>query len=205
MNKQIQQIAIGLLFFLIACEQKDKPKETPAPAPATETGIIIEPTKDGTIDTVKKSLKAFVTKKIGPASFTISYYSPAVRNRIIWGGLVPYEQVWVTGAHNATTIQSTHDFMVDGKTIPAGKYALFTIPGKDNWIFILNKNFRQHLADDYDPAEDIARIQIKADTATSSQERLMYDILQRSEQDGHIEIRWEKLKLVIPVTIPQGH
>ncbi|MBC8923868.1 DUF2911 domain-containing protein, partial [Escherichia coli] len=77
------------------------------------------------------------------------YHSPGVRKRIIWGGLVPYDEVWVTGAHDATTVEMPKAFVVNGKTIPAGKYAIFTIPGKNAWTVIINKQWQQHLATEY--------------------------------------------------------
>src|SRR5687768_6237575 len=164
--------------------------------------IIISKTKEGVADTIKKSLPAYIENKIGPARFKISYHSPGVRSRIIWGGLVPYDQVWVTGAHNATKIESDKSFIIGSKTIPPGKYAFFTIPGKDEWTIVLNKNWDQHLADEYNTADDIVRLQVKPDTLTYIQERLMYDIDQWAQKEGNIIMSWEKLRLVIPVRIP---
>jgi len=201
MRKLITILAACLYLLALSCKQKEKPQpaiETTSPA----VGIIIESSKDGVTDTITKSIKAYITSKIGPATFTISYYSPAVRERIIWGGLVPFDQVWVTGAHSATNIQSDHEFFIGNKAIPAGKYAIFTIPGKDDWTFILNKNWGQHLADNYSEAEDVLRLKIKPDTLLIVQERLRYVIDQLGQKDGQIEMSWEKLKLVIPVRIP---
>jgi hypothetical protein len=164
--------------------------------------VIISKTKPGTTDTLKKSIKAYIQNKIGAAQFRIHYHSPAVRDRIIWGGLVPYELVWVTGAHEATSIESNRDFIIGGKKIPAGKYAFFTIPGKEEWTVIINKNWKQHLADEYKQEEDLLRMKIKADTLDYKQERLMYDIDQWSQKEGNILMMWDTLKLVIPVRIP---
>ena len=163
--------------------------------------VVITKTDPGQVDTAKKSIKAYIQNKIGAARFSIHYHSPAVRDRIIWGGLVPYDQVWVTGAHNATRLESNKDFIIDKKTIPAGRYALFTIPAKDAWTVIINKNWDQHLADEYKQDEDVQRIKIRPDTLNYNQERLMYDIDQWSQKEGNILVMWEKLKLVIPVRI----
>ena len=168
----------------------------------TDKPVIISKTKDGETDTIKKSLPAYVENKIGPARFKISYHSPAVRGRIIWGGLVPFDQVWVTGAHNATRIESDNSFIIANTTIPAGKYAFFTIPAKDEWTVVLNKNWDQHLADEYNATDDIVRLQVKPDTISYLQERLMYDIDQWAQKEGNIIMSWEKLRLVIPVRIP---
>ena len=146
-------------------------------------------------DTTKRSIKSAVKGNIGGASITINYHSPGVRKRNIWGGLVPYGEVWVTGAHNATTIEIDQDFFVNGKTINKGKYALFTIPGKDQWIVIINKNFNQHLTDDYLQSEDVVRIKVKPKKQKLVTERLQYYINSTGANKGNISMAWEKLKI----------
>ncbi len=121
--------------------------------------IVYNPNAKG--DTSKRSIKSAAVGKIGEANVTINYYSPGVRKRVIWGGLVPYDEVWVTGAHNATNIEVDKEFVVGGKSIPAGKYALFTIPGKSQWTIIINKKWDQHLANDFSSEEDIKSINEK--------------------------------------------
>jgi hypothetical protein len=164
--------------------------------------VIISKTQEHGIDTNKKSIKAYAQNKIGAARFTIQYYSPAVRDRVIWGELVPYDRIWVTGAHNATSIESDRDFMIGGTRLPAGKYAFFTIPGKEEWTIIINKNWDQHQADEYKQEDDLLRMKIKPDTLAYKQERLMYDIDQSAQKEGNLLMMWDRLKLVIPVTIP---
>src|SRR5688572_19180247 len=87
-------------------------------------------------DTNPKSIPSATAASVGDAELKINYHAPAVRGRKIWGGLVPYDAVWVTGAHSATSLEVDKDFRLSGKDIPAGKYALFTIPGKDEWTVI---------------------------------------------------------------------
>ena len=183
-----------LCLLLIACESDEHSDHAGG-------AIVISKTQAGTTDTAKKSIRAYVQNNIGAARFKIQYHSPAVRDRVIWGGLVPFDEVWVTGAHNATSIESNGNFVIDGKSVPAGKYALFTIPSKDHWTVILNKNWHQHLADEYKPEDDLLRMKIRPDTLDYKQERLMYDIDQFSQKEGKILMCWEKLKLAIPVRI----
>ncbi|MBS1977882.1 MAG: DUF2911 domain-containing protein [Bacteroidetes bacterium] len=152
-------------------------------------------------DTVKGSIKAKAMGTIGDAPITINYYSPAVRGRIIWGGLVPYDQVWVTGAHRATNIEFDKDLKIGEKIVPPGKYSLFTIPGKDQWTLILNKNWDQHLADDYDMSQDVVRVNIKPAANDLPQERLQFTIKSESSDAGAISIRWEKVLIELPVSI----
>ncbi|MBL7864514.1 MAG: DUF2911 domain-containing protein [Cyclobacteriaceae bacterium] len=148
-------------------------------------------------DTIKGSIKARAMGTVGDA-ISINYYSPAVRGRIIWGGLVPYDQVWVTGAHRATNIEFDGDMTIGDTSIPAGRYAIFTIPGKTEWTFILNKNWDQHLADDYDSNQDMVRIKITPITSQQPQERLQYTINTLQDRKGTIKLMWEKVAIEVP-------
>ncbi|MDX1702488.1 MAG: DUF2911 domain-containing protein, partial [Melioribacteraceae bacterium] len=84
------------------------------------------------------SPKSFVGQTIGYTKVMINYGSPGVKERSIWGGLVPYGEVWRTGANEATTIEFDSDVFIEGNKVAAGKYSLFTIPGEDKWTVILN-------------------------------------------------------------------
>ncbi|WP_407525894.1 DUF2911 domain-containing protein [Lacibacter sp. MH-610] len=148
------------------------------------------------VDTFKKSIPCITKATINGAEIEINYYSPAVKNRTIWGGLVPYGEVWVTGAHSATNISISKPFSIGDVKVKAGKYAIFTIPGKDEWIFILNKNYEQHLADDYKQEEDILRLAVKPITNDVVTERLYYSIV-----ENKLVIGWEKVKIEIPIHI----
>lgn len=194
-----------LSVCLMSCSGK-KSAEEKAPeqstTPATEIldeGVVIG--KQLQEDTLKGSLKAYAKGKVGDAEIKITYHSPSVRGRIVWGGLVPFDKVWVTGAHMATTIKSNTDFMLGNKTIVAGKYGLFTIPGKDKWTVIINKNWQQHLTDEYDSKDDVARLEITPSQRPENQERLQYEVIAKSEYECTINVLWDKLQLQIPITI----
>lgn len=152
-------------------------------------------------DTLKKSIAQEEHAQIGATHITILYSAPAVRDRIIWGGLVAYDQVWVTGAHKATSLEIDQKFKIGKQEIPAGKYAIFTIPGKDKWTVIINKNWNQHLADDYDAKEDVIRWEATPRTLATLQERLHYSIVELSATEASLVISWEKIKVSIPLTL----
>lgn len=95
---------------------------------------------------------------VGAATVTINYGSPSQKGRTLWGDLVPYDQVWRTGANEVTTIEVSQDIMVGGQTLAAGKYGLFTIPGKNEWTIVFNSNSEMWGAGDYDEAEDVLRV-----------------------------------------------
>jgi hypothetical protein len=97
---------------------------------------------------------------VGDAHIHIDYSSPGVRDRIIFGGLLSYDMVWQAGAHNATWLETNQDLIIDGKTLPAGKYGFFTIPSKKEWTIIFNTNWDQHGKDEYDEKEDVLRFKV---------------------------------------------
>jgi hypothetical protein len=152
-------------------------------------------------DTIKKSIPKEEHAQIGGSHIIVKYHAPAVRGRTIWGGLVPYKEVWVTGAHSATTFEIDKNFMVGDKVIAAGKYALFTIPDKEKWTIIINKNWEQHLADEYNQKDDVARMLVPIEPQNLVQERLKYLIIPETDSKGVISIRWEKLKVSMPFHI----
>lgn len=151
-------------------------------------------------DTSKKSIKSMAVAVINGDSVKINYHSPGVRKRVIWGGLVPYDEVWVTGAHDATTIEIGKPFIVGGKELPAGKYAFFTIPGKNEWLVIINKQWKQHLATEYDEKEDVVRIKVKPKKNIHT-ERLQYFIENSKGNNGKIAVAWEKIRIEFPFTV----
>lgn len=151
-------------------------------------------------DTSKKSIKSMAFAVINGDSVKINYHSPGVRKRIIWGGLVPYDEVWVTGAHDATTLEVPIPFVVNGKEIPAGKYAFFTIPGKKEWTIIINKHWQQHLATEYDEKEDAVRIKVKP-RKNNPTERLQYFIETTKGNNAKIAVAWEQLKIEFELKI----
>lgn len=152
-------------------------------------------------DTTKKSIPREVHTEIGDAHIMIFYTAPTVRGRVIWGGLVPFDEVWVTGAHKATTWEFTSSIEINKATIPSGKYAIFTIPRKDKWIFILNKKWDQHLADEYNAKDDVLRLEVTPEILKDIQERLLYTLVEGENNQGILSIRWEKLKISVPFQV----
>ncbi|WP_161889858.1 DUF2911 domain-containing protein [Pontibacter russatus] len=142
----------------------------------------------------KPSPPAEATGKIGDATVTVNYSSPAVKGREIWGGLVPYGKVWRAGANEATTFTVDKDVMVEGKALPAGTYSFYTIPGEDEWTVIFNKTAKQW-GTQYDEKQDALRVTAKPTSSSSMNERLAYEVT-----DGGLVLRWEKLELPIAIT-----
>ena len=191
-------IITGILSSCANPKTEESNSSTPIAASKEADSRVIQAQADA--DTLKGSPKANAMGTIGNVGIAINYYSPAVRGRVIWGGLVPFDNVWVTGAHRATSIDFDKEVVIAGVAIASGKYALFTIPGKEEWTIIINKNWEQHLADDYDQKQDIARVKVKPEIEEVNQERLRYVIESESDNAGEINIYWEKLEISLPVT-----
>ncbi len=146
-------------------------------------------------DTSYKSIPAVARGTIGPVTVTVEYASPRVRNRIIWGGVVPFDQVWVSGAHMATRITFSAPCRMGKQRIEAGTYAFYTLPGPKEWTVILNKNYRQHLADNYDQKLDVLRLAVTPRSSKNHRERLQYFI-----EDSKLILAWERLEIEVPLT-----
>ncbi len=110
----------------------------------------------------RTSPKAEAKGVVGGAKVDIVYCRPSADKRKIVGGLVPYGEVWRTGANAATTIEFDKTVKIEGKTVPAGKYALFTIPNENEWTIIINEDYNQQGAYNYDEKKDILRVKVKA-------------------------------------------
>jgi len=107
------------------------------------------------------SPQATVEGKVGSANVKIVYCQPSARGRKIMGGLVPYGEVWRTGANDATTIEFDKAVKIEGKDVAAGKYSLFTIPGENEWTIIINKDAKQWGAFKYKQESDVLRVMVK--------------------------------------------
>lgn len=125
----------------------------------------------------KPSPPATATGKISDANITINYSSPGVKDRIIWGQLVPFDKVWRAGANEATTFETDKDIMVEDKVLPAGKYSLFVIPKEnDSWIAVFNSEAKQWGAYKYDETKDVIRVFVSPQNSEKMYERLTYEI-----------------------------
>lgn len=133
---------------------------------------------------------------IDGVTVTVEYGRPNVKGRKIWGGLVPYDKIWRTGADEATTVSFSGEVTVAGEPLAAGTYSLFTIPGQEEWTVVFNKVAEQWGSFNYDDAEDVLRVTA---TPTSTE---MVETLEFAIEDSDLVLRWEKLAL--PITIASG-
>jgi hypothetical protein len=134
---------------------------------------------------------------IGEAEVVINYGSPSVRGRTVWGNLAPLDDVWRTGANEATRITLSKDVMINGEKLPAGTYSLFTIPSQSEWIVIFNETTDQWGSFNYEESKDVLRVKAQPQTKQGLAEQMDFYL------DGDtVILRWEKL--AVPLAIAAG-
>lgn len=140
-----------------------------------------------------------LTQEFSTSSIEISYSRPSVRGRVIFGDLVPYGDVWRTGANSATKIKFGEDVEVGGVSLKQGEYAMYTIPGKEEWTVILNKGLGNWGASGYDTNDDVARFKVKPKKINNSIQTFTINIADITYSSCDIELVWENTKVIIPV------
>jgi hypothetical protein len=138
------------------------------------------------------------TQTVGLTDITVDYSRPAVKGRTIWGGLVPYDQVWRTGANEATQITFSDNVTINGQPLPKGTYSLHTIPGKDSWTIIFNKTAKQWGSFNYKQEDDALRVTAKPEKAVFH-ELMSIEFPQVTNDNATLAIRWENLR--VPFTV----
>jgi len=148
-----------------------------------------------------KSPPVTATHTIGDLKIDINYNSPSVKGRDVWGALVPYGKVWRTGANNATTFEVNQEVLINGETLAAGKYSLFTIPSDGEWTIIFNKEANQWGAYSYDKGQDALRITTKTGKTQEMVEQMTFEVGDNDENVGVVSFMWENLKTSFSVSV----
>jgi len=143
---------------------------------------------------------ALVEKTINNLFLSVDYSQPFVKNRKIWGELVPFDKIWRTGANEATVITFGSDVEINGNILPKGRYSLFTIPSETQWTVVLNNVWEQWGSYKYDEKQDALRFTVKPATVTEHQEKLTFTIEATDSSAALISMHWDKLKLSFSVT-----
>jgi hypothetical protein len=168
---------LSLLSVLVAPSASAQGLQTPAPSP-----------------------RASASQQVGVIELTVDYSSPGKKERTIWGDLVPYGEIWRTGANAATTLETTGDVTIDGKPVPAGKYAVFTIPGEKEWTVILNKNPDQGGTGDYDEKLDQVRLKVVPEQGME-RERLTFLFSDTTDDSTRLDLVWAGLRVSVPIQV----
>jgi hypothetical protein len=173
MNKStLKHIALALVV-LLGFDANAQTLKVPAPSP---------------LQTVKQ---AFALSEI-----TIEYSRPSAKGRTVYGDLVPFGKVWRTGANAATKITFGENVKVEGKDIPAGTYALYTIPGKDTWEIMIYKDLK--LGGDvanYKNEDELTRFKVKTANLNDKVETFTINVANITSKSASIELNWENTRV----------
>ena len=131
---------------------------------------------------------------------TIDYSRPSMRGRKIMGGVVPYGEVWRTGANEATTLTTEADLDIGGTTVPAGKYTLYTLPSEGTWKLIINKQTGQW-GTQYDQSQDLARIDLKKSSLNQPVEQFTISFKKKNDSTADLVLQWENTELSAAVKV----
>ena len=137
---------------------------------------------------------------LGGKVLSVNYGRPSARGRKIVGSLIPYNQVWRTGANEVTTFKTESDILLDGVTVPKGTYSLFTLPSKKSWLLIINKETGQNGLV-YHPRLDLARVKLQKRELPGYLEQFTISLDKRGSRSGVLRLEWEKSSLSIPFTL----
>lgn len=146
----------------------------------------------------RPSPAAIVKAKYKDTYLKITYSQPHKRGREIFGKLVPYGQVWRTGANEATEITITKDIFINNTLLPAGTYSLFTIPEEEVWTIIINKDLGLWGSYNYNINMDLIRFTIKPEKSSPSYEAFTISIEQRNSV-ATLLLMWDNVKISIPI------
>lgn len=151
--------------------------------------------------TPAKSPTATLQQKVGLTDVTLVYSRPDADGRKIFGDLVPYNELWRTGANKATQITFSDDVTINNETVPAGSYSLFTIPGKDKWTVILNKETELWGTGDFDKAQDQLRFTVNATSTGEHYETFTIDFADLEMESANMVLTWEKTRLSFKIGV----
>jgi hypothetical protein len=151
-----------------------------------------------TIKTPAPSPTQTIRQDVGISSVELVYSRPAIKGRKIFGDLVPFGKVWRTGANSATRLKFADDVTIGGKALKAGEYALFTIPGADQWEIIINKG-SANWGTDYKETDDILRFTVKPMKLESTIESFTMQFANVKSTGADLQIMWDKTGVAIPI------
>jgi len=155
------------------------------------------------VKTPQPSPKSTITQVVGLTNVEIVYSRPSAKGRDVFNNLVPFGKLWRTGANENTTISFSDDVVIDGKTLPKGKYALFTTPRADNWEIIFYTGLDNWgNPENWDETKVALKTTVKSEHIDRSVESFTIGINNLDNNFAHLEISWEKTIVAIKFEVP---
>jgi Protein of unknown function (DUF2911) len=156
------------------------------------SGLLLNAAAQAQISTPQASPKSTVQQRVGLTDVTLTYSRPSLRGRVAFGNLVPFSKRWRTGANATTSLKFSDDVTIEGKKVPAGEYGLYTIPGKTEWIVVLNKSTKMGAdVDAFKDDEDVARFTIKTYKVPTKVETFTMNFTDLTPATANVDIQWE--------------
>lgn len=191
------------ILVLLAAWLAFKPVRAQQQSPLLYDDPVFEWTDNRDPEAPRPSPNAFVGLQIGSTRVMVAYGSPGVKERTIFGSLVSYGNVWRTGANEATTITFTDDVLVEGHDVPAGTYSLFTIPGQEAWIVILNTKNNLWGSQDYLAGDDVLRITCTPQEAEKRERLTFYfEDIDPDAFSASLALHWDTVKVSFKIEEP---
>lgn len=153
------------------------------------------------IVTPQPSPGAKLTQTVGLTEVTVEYSRPGARGREVFGNLVPFGQIWRTGANAATNITFSDDVKLGGEEVPAGTYALYTIPTASDWTIIIHKHTTHWGANEYDEAQDLARFVVPSKQSGAFVETFTIDVHSMNDNMAMISLQWANTLVNLPLEV----
>jgi hypothetical protein len=153
------------------------------------------------IKTAAPSPASKLDQVVGVTNFTVEYSRPSVKDREIYGDLVPFDELWRTGANAPTKVSFDSEITVGEKTVPAGDYVLFTIPGKDEWTVILSSDTEVANTGAYDEKNDVARVTVTPTALAEPVESFTIGFDNLRDDSATLFLDWANLRVPVPITI----
>ncbi|WP_113651168.1 DUF2911 domain-containing protein [Pedobacter namyangjuensis] len=141
-----------------------------------------------------------IIQEFGLGKVTLVYARPNVKGRKMFGGMEPMDKVWRTGANANTVITFTEAVKIEGKDLPAGEYSLFSIPSKNEWTIIFNKNAKQWGAYTYDQKDDALRVKVKPIATKELTETFTMQFANVTESKATLNLAWENTAVSVNLT-----
>ncbi len=148
--------------------------------------------------TPRPSPNATIAQTIGVTDITIDYSSPGVKERKVWGDLVPYDKVWRTGANEVTSITFSDPVMVNGNNLAEGTYGIHTIPREKEWDVIFSGNTKVNDPSNFDEKKEVLRIKVKP-VENAFSERMIFTFSDMTDNSAMVNLVWEKIRVSFKV------
>lgn len=194
------RLVFPALAFAVALSAQT-PAAAPAVAPPAPSSAAVPPPTAPKVEFPAMSPVSTVKQRVGLTDFELTYARPGMKGREVFGAFIPYGEVWRTGANNATKLTFNQPVKFNGTEVAPGTYELFTIPGADEWTFIVHKNMSQWGAYKYDAKNDVARVTVKPVKLPNAVETLSIGFADLRDQTATLYLAWENTRVPVKIEV----